>query len=340
MGAISSKLISMVAELDEILVAGGINYCVSNELAWNCWTGNVPSASTLEPAVLVNCESLNDIAKLATPNNRLFVADEDSSGHLSLRYVASDTTFLDAGSVCWKAPGLAIRIDAIWPTEAGQAVYLRSAGMVTLPDNPLPSVKRGYYEGISMVLPNDPDSYLEAICGANWRKRYSQPRRTFRYGMLLSAKVPFSDYLETLYNEFGFDVSDAESAAREYRNWCTTSIRETEALVANNTESLRLVMHRFKLCEKLLPLKSYLLESWDKGEYDLVDKTLSDYANLLISYYESGRILHFDNDLFDLVMKVLRRRGWRSVDDAAAMVPKRYSEFPVSKQIMPYILVD
>ena len=327
MNNIQKKLVLLLDELDLICRDHKIKYCLADRLAWDAVKFGKFHDETLDAFVMMHEASLQSFIRavsLANPENRKV----EKIGAGLARYTSLDSTLIDLVGGSGYSTGISVTIKLI-EKENGFFLCANPSGKkVRFSFDLVEGCPLQRFENHEYPIPSDVDAYFSTIVGKAWRKRnYKGPINRYRFGIIADEVVPYKVYREKIDND-GLSVSKVINASRVHAAWKRTQLKS----ISNRIEEMDNLAHweavRFRLCEKYYPSKKRLLNAWERGRKDQVCKALDEYLYFLKYYYDEGKTIYFDSELFDLALKALEYQGW---DEAVSLTVKNRRLFRLPK---------
>lgn len=149
--------------------------------------------------------------------------------------------------------------------------------------------------------------YLAKAYGAKWKTRRFPMTKAPGVGHIVDADIPCGEYLDRLAK----DGVDREAYwklwRRDNRRWAKVKALGTET--DRYWDIMCLCGERYRLWEKYMPMRPYLIELYKDGKAKKLAQVLNDYYATALAFSKKGLGLCFDKKIFEMLEYALLATG-------------------------------
>lgn len=333
---IRAKLVELLGEVVVLCEEEDLTYCASERLLWDAHTAQGFQDGNLELVLMMPAKDLKRFENRANRGMSAARELETSKENASLapgalRYVAGDSTFINLRQLLNSRPGLGITIKPLRRGIFGTKYMMDAGSIIALSSDPFSSLAKGSFEGVELPLVAKKKSdYWAKVMGSKAAKNCTVPLVERGRGVIVDEGVPYGAYLDAVGRERVATLCEKHG---EYAAWRGGEYAALEAQADASVATMTMITQRFRCAEEFLPQKEALLAAWEYDLKDEVAQALSSYTSYLKTLYRDGLTVYFDEELFDLAVKVLRYKGWRHAGELKALAPAQHREENLGAQV-------
>lgn len=337
---LQKSLIELIDAFSELCDSADVCWCVCDRLAWLAYKHHRFVDTTSDAFAMVKQVDVEKLVQqVSTPGFEGYELSVSQNPDKLMGYFASkNEVHFNVANFGATNPHLGITLRLLREDSNGEYVTFSPKGKeIRFATDLTQTDEFRLFEGRILPIPANCDAYFTAIEGPQWRTRtYTGPISKDSLGCFQAQALSFDEIVEQL-GEKGYETHTINAAMSEYREFRSGVFRPADAAVAENNVALRVNTQRIRLCHKYLPHKQFLINQWERGNTHFVAKALADdYCKELKRFYPNRITLHFDDDLFDLAIEVLRQENWKHADELSRMVPEEHRSYPLADIMAPY----
>ena len=320
-------LLNLIKEIKRACKHCGAEYVFLDRLAWDAVKYNGFHDSTFDAFIGVPKEDVHLlIDTLAKRNkNRTFVHDTTDDGKRVLRYVATDSLYIDMLKPIQKCPGIAVNIVELDFENKTTSYTFNDKEVTFVYEQIFPGTKMPFEEEMFLV-PAQYDEYFSAIVDKNWQKKsYPGHINLNHFEVICEPNIPYAKYLaipgvKKLLHSKRWQYRKRFDALQKKKK----PLEKRLKVFSNRRKASICRIHHW---EQLYPRKDELLAYFEQGNHKELEKTLDAYICDIIIYKKSGIGLHIDNDIDALVKPFLiERQGEAFYEQYDSMIHEKHRQ--------------
>ena len=295
MTSLQEVLIALLLEFNEACTDLGIEYACADRLAWDAVKFHKFHDKTYDAYLMMQSAGFERLSTLLETFPSRIIEYYMVGSSRFFRYVASDTTLIDLDLPSYfNHPGIALTIQLLdAPDSEGLVSYQIDDDVLHFSVDTFFPVKQVSFEGHSLPVPADVDSYFTELVSPEWcKKKYTRSIRREKFPVIVDTEYGYHKLLEQPLVQ---DILDpAKQNQRQHYLQQEAALKHIIDKPNAYSCAVHLTYWRFQFWEEYYPRLSQIEAYLMSGNLEALERILSPCLKMLEFFAKRGLGLYFD----------------------------------------------